>query len=365
MAGVDRMLSAQPLTADNIALLAALYEDYRANARDLYRLGHDAIAFEQLAQGVRQGFFEGYLVLDDAEPEPLAFMLLVLEAHRAYEINIIHIAAPHRETRWKAITDTLMRRLIADLKPRQNYDVVSYAMLGAQDFLVQTLPWYGFRPVGQAVTQYDIMDMVSLQILKQQQLPALPPGYRLVRWQPALAGEAAACVHAAFQHSADALWDPRFRTLMGCRKVVAMITGDLMGPHLSGCTALLVRDNPDGGQVVGFCFLIQATMEEGNIPLIGVHPDEKHKGFGSQLLKFTLEGVLDGILGGRIGMLRISATHDTDNIAAIKLYRRMSFREEHHYPHVALTREKVLAFQPGLWCAPTQTTPVSPAEVAS
>jgi ribosomal protein S18 acetylase RimI-like enzyme len=88
----------------------------------------------------------------------------------------------------------------------------------------------------------------------------------------------------------------------------------------------------------------------GNIPLVGVRPSEKGKNLGNILLQACLNHCIDGMLAERNSILKVSTTMDTDNIPAIKMYRRIGFREEYNYPHVYLTREKAMAYTPGKWC---------------
>lgn len=342
------MIKAHRLTPENLEKISGIYEEFRGVAQAQYRWAHEPVPFDQLKQAFSTGFIRGYVVEDTARPDPLAFMLCVLEEHRAIEINAFYIRqeAGEDEPARKTVTDRVMRAFIADNKDQQGIDVVSFPMLGEQEKLVRVLPWYGFKPVGQAIVKFNIMDSISLQIMKQQQLPDLPEGYRLDHWRPEYAGGVANAVFEAFEKATDSLWDPRFRTLLGAKKVVGMIDQGMMGAHIPACTSVLLKNNDP----VGFCFLVQASMQEGNIPLIGVKPSEKGKGLGNHLLKHSLEAVVEEILAGRIGMLEVSATHDTDNIAAIKMYRRMGFREEYNYPHGYLTKEKMQTMVVGKWC---------------
>lgn len=346
------MLKAHPILHGHMDHLADLYEQFRAEAQPKYGWDHEPVPFEQLQIAIQHKILRGYWVEDTSVSHPVALMLYCLEEHRAIEINAIYIPqkadgqAPERKT----ITDRLMRTFIKDLREDasllQAFDVISYALLGEQSILIRTLLWYGFKPVGQAIVQYNIMDPITLQIMKQQQLPALPEGYRLGYWEPQFAGGVAQVVFEAFASASDSLWDPRFRTELGARKVVGMITQGLMGTHRDECTSVLLKDN----EPVGFCFLIQTAMKTGNIPLIAVLPSEKKKSFGNHLLKHTLEGAIENILAGKMGMLTIDATHDTDNISAIKMYRRMGFRETQNYPHLYMPKEKLLSLDLGRWC---------------
>lgn len=342
------MIKASKLSAENIDKISPLYEDFKSRAKEEFDWDNDPVEFTELKQAFSQNFVEGYLVEDTAKTDPLAFMLMVEEEHRAIEINTLFV---QQDDEVKNVIDRLMRQVIKDLKTRDGFEVVSYAMLGRQEKLVRPMPWYGFKLVGQAIVKYNIMDPVTLQILKQQELSPLPEGFTLDTWQPQYAGAVSESIYEAFSKATDSLWDPRFKSLMGAKKVVGMLTQNMMGTFLPECTSVLLKD----GTPVGVCFMIQASMTQGNIPLIGVnpqikkdHPDAKH--LGSHLLKSALENTLQQILDGKIGMLEVSATHDTDNINAIKMYRRMGFRETSNYPHAYLTKEKIDEIIVGKWC---------------
>ena len=158
----------------------------------------------------------------------------------------------------------------------------------------------------------------------------------------------ALCIYEAFHTSADAQWDPRFRTLEGCRTVVDFLQQGLMGPLCPQCSPILLHD----GVPVGFCFVLQSTPTGGNIPLVGIRPSEKKRGLGRILLRHALGRVIDETVQGRLNMFTVDATTDTDNLSAIAMYRRMGFKEEHNYPHAFLSRERALAYKPGQWCLP-------------
>lgn len=339
---LKRMIKAHRITPDTLERLAPLYQAFCEKAYEHYKLDHDPIPFEQLKGALAERIIEGYWVEDTAVADPIAFMLYRLEDHRAIEINVLYTEVEDKKT----ILDRLVRQFIEDNRTTEGWDVVSWAMLGDQEAFVRTVTWYGFKPVGQAILKFNFMDTISLQILKQQQLEPLPPGYTLDTWKPEYAGEVAISIFEAFEQAADAKWDPRFASEMGARKVVGLITSGAMGKFHPDCTTVVLKD----GVPVGFCFLVQSGAAEGNIPVIGVRPSEKKKGLATHLLKGMVERAIDAMLASKIDMLEITTTMDTDNIPAIKLYRRLGFREEYNYPHVYLTREKLLAYQSGVWC---------------
>lgn len=346
------MLKAHRVTADNLSDIQAIYEAFAAVAKSDYRWVHDAIAFGVLARAFSTGRLGGYWVEDTALGTQIALMLYIREEHRAIEINLLYIAPdPSRDdVNRKGILDCVMRALLKDLKadPQllDTFDVISFAMMGEQEKFIRSILWYGFRARGQAIVKFDIMDPIGLQILQKQTFKPLPENYRIVPWGDQYSGGVANVIFQSFQHASDAYWDPRFRSETGARKVVSMIRQGALGKLCEEATSILLKD----GVPVGVCYLVQDTATEGNIPLVGVLPEEKKHDFGNHLLQQTLIKTIQGMLDGKMAMLAINATHDTDNIAAIKMYRRMGFREDYNYPHVYLTTEKLRAIQPGKWC---------------
>lgn len=336
------MIRAHRITRDNVDQIHALYSRFSLKAIPEYGWAHEPVSFDVFKIAIGNGQLGGYWVEDTACPEPVALMLYCVEDHRAIEINVIYSEISDRKT----VLDRLMRKFLEDVREREGWDVVSYAMLGEQQAFIRTITWYGFAPIGQAILKFDMLDSISVQIQQQQKFDPLPEGYRLDTWQPQYAGQVAECIYEAFKDAADAKWDPRFRTLLGARRVVAMITGDMMGRHIPACTTVaLYNDVP-----AGFCFLIQADPLHGNIPLIGVHPDHARKQLGSRMLKMSLDSCITEMLEGRIAMIGVNTTTDTDNIPAIHMYRRMGFRDETNYPHVYLPRESLKTLEVGKWC---------------
>jgi ribosomal protein S18 acetylase RimI-like enzyme len=336
------MIRAQRITSDNIDSLQAVYERFMQRAATDYQWNFPPLPFPQLKVAILQNALAGYRMEDTSVEDTVGFMLYCHEAHRAIEINVIYSELEDKKT----VLDKLLVPFIQEIRQTEGWDVISYAMLGEQEHFIRSICWYGFRPVGQAIVDFDIMDSISLQIAHQQQLAHLPEDITLVPWQSQYAGGVAEVIYEAFSKASDALWDPRFGSLKGTRQVLGLIESGRMGALLREYTTVALR----GDQPVGVCLLVHADGYNANIPLIGVHPDYKKISLGLHLLQTTLKQVVQGMLEAKISLLKISATLDTDNIPAIKMYRRLGFREVSNYPHVYMTREKALAYQPGKWC---------------
>jgi GNAT superfamily N-acetyltransferase len=346
------MLQAAVVNAANVDKLASLYEAFSTVAQSEYRWDIEPIPFAMMRMAIKDGILSAILVEDTSLDEPVAMMLYRLEPHRAIEINVIYVKESHQGV-LKSVTDRMMRCFVEKITTDPNlegrWDVVSYAMLGAQESLIRTITWYGFKPLGQAILKFNVMDEITIQILMLQKSPELPEGYSLDSWKSQYTEGVAQTLFEAFSKAPDALWDPRFRTLEGTRGIVNMVVQGDMGRHIGDCTTVLLKDN----EPIGICFLLEANLGVGNIPLVGLRPSESGKKLGNLLLKSTLDKTIKAILdeSKQFGMLEINATMETDNFAAIRMYRRMGFVEEYNYPHVYLEVDRAKKLTPGKWCS--------------
>lgn len=340
------MIRCVAITAENLPLLEVIYPEFQQNAQEEYQWLYRPLDYEQLCIILSECELFGYLLIDTTSTDiPLGFMLYRIEPHRAIEVNIFYVRDPAMV---KIALDRLMRKFIQDIRKRDDWDVVSWALLGRQMEFVRTITWYGFKPVGQAIVKFEFTDSLSLEILRKQKvnIGPLQEPYRLTAWQDIYQDSAAEIIYKAFHKASDAFWDPRFRTMKGAAEVIRLITSGTIGDFMPEGTAVLLRN----GLPIGFCFLLQSQITQVNIPLIGIHPDEKGQGLSKHLLKFTLNKCLEMLMAGTHAILSVNATLDTDNAPAILMYRRLGFRDDYNYGHVYLPREKAETMIVGQWC---------------
>ncbi|MEM0951281.1 MAG: GNAT family N-acetyltransferase [Cyanobacteria bacterium P01_H01_bin.74] len=337
------MLTIHRLSPECGEKFGGIYGRFMQCAKEDYYQEHELLPFHEIMVTIAQKHLDGYLVLDDNLEDPVGFMLFRYEEHRAIEINVIYSETENA----KSFLGVLMPRFIADSLIREDWDVVSYAMLGKQAEFIRTILWYKFLPVGQAHLALDFTDAISIQIF-QKQFPLSPDDgntYRVTAWQPDYLEAVSSIVYASFSKAVDANWDPRFRTENGATSVVNTIVSGQFGEFAHDCTGVLLKNELP----IGVCFVIHANFTAGNIPLIGLLPEESGKGLGNLLIHETIKTTIQQMIKEENSFLKITATTDTDNIAAIKMYRRMGFTELHNYPHVYLPRERAKLFTPGKW----------------
>ena len=148
----------------------------------------------------------------------------------------------------------------------------------------------------------------------------LPPGYQLVRWHRSLLEQHAEAKYRSFCGEIDAVVFPCLGDLDGCRRLMGEIA-DKRG-FLPDATWLLVAGSL-GQRQMEACGTVQGICDDtggGSIQNLGVTPEHRGNGLGTQLLLAALRGF------ARAGLTRASLEVTAQNADAIRLYRRIGFR---------------------------------------
>jgi len=163
--------------------------------------------------------------------------------------------------------------------------------------------------------------------LDRWQAPArsLPPGYRLIPWEPWLLEEHAEVKYASFHNEIDAQVFPCLSGHESCRQLMEEIQGKQGFLPEATWLAQYVAEGP--GQT-SYCGTIQAIVTQGEknggnrggIQNIGVIPHHRGNGLGTALIVASLRSFQR--LGLRQARLEVTAV----NQRAVGLYRRLGFR---------------------------------------
>ena len=145
----------------------------------------------------------------------------------------------------------------------------------------------------------------------------MPRQYRFVPWSPRLLGAHAEAKFLSFRDEIDAVVFPCLGDFSGCHRLMREIS--LRTGFVPQATWLIVHEFTRD-----VCGTIQGVRSDegwGSIQNIGVVPGHRKRGLGAGLIHRALEGFRQTGLG------RAYLEVTSDNINAIRLYRRLGFRE--------------------------------------
>lgn len=149
--------------------------------------------------------------------------------------------------------------------------------------------------------------------------PVLPPDYRFYAWDVALLSAHATAKYRSFCGEIDAVVFPCLGDPAGCLRLMTEISQK--ETFLPTATWLLGYVGA-GRQTPEFCGTIQGIRDEneGAIQNIGVVPEHRGRGLGTQLICRALHGFRQA------GLRRVYLEVTAQNEAAIRLYRRIGFQ---------------------------------------
>lgn len=312
---------------DNIDSIKELYENFRLVATKDYRFDIEPLAFYSFKEAVAEGILNCIALFENSAPSGI--LIYVFEAHKAIELNMIHI--PDRKDLNKKRL-ALTKALLEHLKPRTDWKVISYPLLGFQETFVRDITSLKFQLSGQAMVKFDFADPISYKVWQKADVGQLPEGYTVEPWDEKYLDSAVEVINLGFKTSKDVNFDPRFLTKEGSLNVIEKIINNDFGLFLPEETRVLVKD----GIVQGICFVDMATSHKANVPLISVRKNIKNKGLGKFLLKSAVSALIKAISEGKISIIEVNAAVETDNYPALKMYRKIGFREDYTYPHAYL-----------------------------
>ena len=91
---------------------------------------------------------------------------------------------------------------------------------------------------------------------------------------------------------------------------------------------------------VGYALANITGGKIANIPLVAIDKTHRGKGFSEHLLNRTIKMIVDWTKLGKRIFSEVNVTTETNNYKALKLYRRIGFREDYCYPQAYLLTKK-------------------------
>lgn len=319
----DNNFEARLLTKDIYKSFMPVYEDFRTRAVDEYSFELEPLCFEDFTDAVEKKLIECLVLFENSIP--CAFLVYTTAISEAIELNIIHSYKMEEQTERSMY---LLKKFLELTKYERGEKVVCYPMLGAQKDLVGEIALYGFKFVGIAVLRFMMNGTNSREILNIAELSQLDTEYELVQWEDKYFDKAVEVVFEGFENSADALFDPRFKSLEGTKDIITKITENIYAEFLPEATTVLLYNK----KPVGFCFMNLTGGRIANIPIVSISKAHQGKGLSKHILKKSVSRLIEWADSGMKPITEVNTTTETNNFQALKMYRNIGFKEDYNYP---------------------------------
>ena len=305
-----------------------LYDDFKIRAVSDYKFELEPLPYEDFVEAVEKELIKCLVLKEDGFPT--AFLVYTTAISEAIELNIVH--SLNLENLAKR-SNYLLKRFLEETENLRKEKVVCYPMLGQQKLLIGETAYLGFKFIGIAVLRFMMRGTNSVEILKMAQFKDFPSCYKTVSWDDKYFDDAVNVVNEAFETSADALFDPRFKTIEGTKDILNKITQNIYAEFLpEATTVLLCNNNP-----VGFCFMNLTGGEIGNIPIVALKKEHQGHGLSKYMLKSSMENVIKLARDTHRDIKEVNTCTETNNFQALKLYRNVGFKEDYSYPQSYLS----------------------------
>lgn len=310
----------QKYTDDIKNIFKGVYNDFILKAYDEYKFELEPLSYEDFTLSVNEGLIDCLVLLED--DIPTAFMVYTTEISESIELNMIHcIGSENLNYKRRLLMDKFVELNASVLKEK----VVTYPMLGKQADFAQEITHYGFRLVGLAVERFQFGNPKSVALFKNFKPMNLPKNYQIIQWDNKYYNDIVKIINKAFTDTSDAMFDPRFTSIKGSEDILNKITTNVYGTFLPECCSVLLHND----KPVGICLTNITAGKIANIPLIGITKEHCGKGFGKELLYNSLKALIDKHLSH---LSEVNASTETDNYPALKMYRKIGFKEDYYYP---------------------------------
>lgn len=320
---MEKSYKAKLISEDEYTSFESIYNDFRQRAVEEYKFELEPLDYKGFIDAVNKDLIKCIVLLEDSIPS--AFLIYTTSISEAVELNIIHsYNMENIEIRSRYLIEEFLRETEDDREDK----VVCYPMLGSQKDLIHEIAKYKFKFIGIVVLRFMMFGTNSKEILGMAELAPLENGYELTSWNDKFFDDAVSVVNEAFIDSADALFDPRFKTPEGTEDIITKIVKNLYAEFLPEATTVLLYN----GKPAGFCFMNLTGGQIANIPIMALKKEHQGKGLSKHMLKKSVEKLIEWSETGKRPITEVNTTTETNNFQALKLYRHLGFKEDYNYP---------------------------------
>jgi ribosomal protein S18 acetylase RimI-like enzyme len=315
------------LDSNTFKIFKGVYNDFKSKAISEYKFELEPLSYEEFISAVENGYLKCIVLKENLIPT--SFLVYTTDISESIELNMIHCLGTEDESlKYRLLTEKFMELTESERSSK----VVSYPMLGHQAVFTADFAKFGFKFVGLAVLRFIMGNPSSERILENMKLDEKEEDYKIVSYLSVYKQDAIRVIHESFRDTQDALFDTRFKSIEGTTDVINKIVENIYGEFLpEASSVLLYKDQP-----CGFVFANVTGGKIANIPLVAIEKNHRGKSFSEHLLNRTIKIIVDWTKLGERDFSEVNVTTETNNYKALKMYRKVGFKEDFCYPQAYL-----------------------------
>ena len=319
------------LDSSTFKIFKGVYNDFKAKAISEYKFELEPLNYEEFIDAVEKNYLKCIVLKENLIPT--AFLVYTTSISESIELNIIHCLGTEEETNKQK---ALIEKFLELTEIERHNKIVSYPLLGHQAVFTADIAKYGFKFVGLAVLRFIMGNASSERVLENMKLTEKAEGYKIVSYDDSYKDDAIRIIHESFRDTQDALYDSRYKSIEGTTDIINKIVENVYGEFLSEATSvLLYNDVP-----CGFAFTNITGGKIANIPLVAIEKNHRGQGYSELLLNRSVKILVDWVKIGKRDFTEINVTTETNNYKALKMYRKIGFKEDYCYPQAYLLNKK-------------------------
>ena len=321
----------QVLDGSMSKIFKGVYNDFKSKAVSEYKFELEPLDYEGFIDAVNKDYLKCIILKENQIPT--AFLVYTTNISESIELNIIHCLGTEDEVTKQKL---LIEKFLELTEFERQTKVVSYPMLGHQSVFTADIAKYGFKFIGLAVLRFVMGNASSERILENLKLADRSDEYKIVGYSDEFKADAIRVIHDSFKDTQDAIYDTRYKTVEGTTDIINKVVENVYGEFLPEATSvLLYNDKP-----CGFAFSNVTGGRIANIPLVAIEKQHRGHRFSEMLLSRTIKTLVDWTRIGKRDFAEVNVTTETNNYKALKMYRKIGFREDYCYPQAYLLQKK-------------------------
>ena len=327
----DSTYEVELLNGNISKIFAGVYNDFKAKAVSEYKFELEPLPYEEFVDAIEKDYMK-CIVLKENEI-PTAFLVYTTSISESIELNLIHCLGTEDEI---AKVKLLIEKFLELTEIERQDKVVSYPMIGHQSVFTADIATFGFKFIGLAVLRFMMGNASSERILENMKLSEKLEGYKIVGYSDLYRDDAIRIIHESFRDEQDAIYDTRFKSMEGTTDIINKVVENIYGEFLPEVTSVLLYNEAP----VGFAFANVTGGKIANIPLVAIEKEHRGHGFSEHMLNRSIKMIVDWTKLGKRVFSEVNVTTETNNYKALKMYRRIGFREDYCYPQAYLIPRK-------------------------